>query len=76
MFARHPIFKTKKLVTERQTTPTSTVSTREPEWKLNLYEVPLALKYHKVASSRLFWLVALPRIFRMLMKGKFYAYVL
>ena len=32
--------------------------------------------YHKVASSRLSWLVALPRIFRMLMNGIFDAYVL
>ena len=31
----------------------------------------LHLEYRKVASSRLSWLVALPRIFRRLMKGKF-----
>ena len=29
------------------------------------------LMYRKVASSRLSWLVAHPRIFRRLMKGKF-----
>ena len=32
--------------------------------------------YRKVASSSLFWLVAHFQIFRRLMKGKFYAYVL
>ena len=33
------------------------------------------VRYRKVASSRLSWLVALPRIFRRLMKGKFDAYI-
>ena len=32
--------------------------------------------YCKDASSRLFWLVANSRIFRLFMRGKFYAYVL
>ena len=32
--------------------------------------------YRKVVSSRLSWLVAHPRIFRRLMKGKFDPYVL
>ena len=34
------------------------------------------LSYHKVPSSTLSWLVALPRIFRRLMNRKCYAYVL
>ena len=33
-------------------------------------------KYRKVASSRLSWLLALLRIFRLFMKGKFDAYLL
>ena len=33
-------------------------------------------KYRNVASSTLSWLVALPRIFRKHMKGKFDAYLL
>ena len=37
---------------------------------------PSLLKYRKVASSRLSWLVAHPRIFRLFMKGNFDAYVL
>ena len=32
--------------------------------------------YHKVASSRLSWLVAHPRIFKVFMKGNFGAYAL
>ena len=33
-------------------------------------------RYHKVASSKLSWLLAHLRIFRLFMKGKFDAYVL
>ena len=40
-----------------------------------LYEVYVVLDYHKVASSRLSWLVAHFYIFRLFMKGKFDAYV-
>ena len=40
------------------------------------FEIPFHSIYCKDASSRLFWLVANSRIFRLFMKGKFYAYVL
>ena len=48
-------------------------------WKLtpvNFTNYKIMLGYHKVKSSKLFWLVAHPGIFRRFMKGKFDAYVL
>ena len=41
-----------------------------------IYFLNVLLTYRKVASSSMSWLVAHLRIFRMLMKGKFDAYVL
>ena len=38
--------------------------------------LPLLYNYHKVVSSRQFWLVGHTKIFRRLMKGKYDAYVL
>ena len=49
---------------------------------MNFTQIPFCqqeigpLDYHKVTSSRLSWLVAHPRIFKVFMKGNFGAYAL